>query len=136
MGRPDSRSSLESQSLYRRGHGVARVRPCLGVHQRQASRAHKSRSRCVGKSNAGTTLRSPWSKQCTTYCALGEVMNIKKLPVAFLVGGLVIKTLLVLLWRQWGSGGLLSLLIDYDPGARYFAERMTRLFFDYRGITF
>ena len=56
-------------------------------------------------------------------------MNIKKLPVAFLVGGLVIKTLLVLLWRQWGSGGLLSLLIDYDPGARYFAERMTRLFF-------
>jgi hypothetical protein len=63
-------------------------------------------------------------------------MNIKRLPVAFLVVGLVFKTLLVLLWRQWGSGGLLSLLTTYDPGARYFAEKMTRLFFDYGGITF
>jgi hypothetical protein len=63
-------------------------------------------------------------------------MNIKRLPVAFLIVGLVFKTLLVLLWRQWGSGGLLSLLTTYDPGARYFAEKMTRLFFDYGGITF
>lgn len=29
----------------------------------------------------------------------------------------------------------MNLLTSYDPGANYFAERMTRLFFDYRGIT-
>ena len=62
-------------------------------------------------------------------------MNIRRLPIAFLVLGLVFKTLLVLLWRYWGYGGLLNLAIYYDPGARYFAEKMTRLFFDYGGIT-
>jgi hypothetical protein len=63
-------------------------------------------------------------------------MNIRRLPIAFLVLGLVFKTFLVFLWRHGRSPGLLNLLTYYDPGARYFAERMTRLFFDYRGITF
>ncbi len=62
-------------------------------------------------------------------------MNIKRLPIAFLVVGLVFKTFLVFLWRLWKFPGLLNLLIYYDPGARYFAERMTRLFFDHGGIT-
>lgn len=63
-------------------------------------------------------------------------MNIRRLPIAFLVLGLVFKTFLVFLWRHGRSPGLLNLLTYYDPGARYFAERMTRLFFDYGGITF
>jgi hypothetical protein len=42
---------------------------------------------------------------------------------------------LVFLWRHGRSPGVLNLLIYYDPGARYFAERMTRLFFDCGGIT-
>lgn len=62
-------------------------------------------------------------------------MNIRRLPVAFLVLGLAFKTFLVLLWRHWSSGVLLKLLVYYDPGARYFAEKVTRLFFDYGGIT-
>jgi hypothetical protein len=62
-------------------------------------------------------------------------MNIRRLPIAFLVLGLAFKTFLVLLWRHRSSGGLLSLLIYCDPGARYFAEKVTRLFFDYGGIT-
>ena len=62
-------------------------------------------------------------------------MNIRRLPIAFLVLGLAFKTFLVLLWRYWHSGVLLNLLIYYDPGARYFAEKVTRLFFDYGGIT-
>ena len=63
-------------------------------------------------------------------------MNISRLPLAFLVVGLAFKTFLVLLWRHGGFPGLLNLLIYYDPGAHCFAERMTRLFFDYGGITF
>jgi hypothetical protein len=63
-------------------------------------------------------------------------MSIKRLPIAFLVVGIVFKALLVFLWRQGVSSSLLSLLTTYDPGANYFAEKVTRLFFDYRGITF
>jgi len=63
-------------------------------------------------------------------------MNVKRIPIAFLVAGLVFKTFLVFLWRHWKFPPLMSLLINHDPGARYFAERMTRLFFDYGGITF
>ncbi len=62
-------------------------------------------------------------------------MKIERLPIAFLAVGLVFKTLLVFMWRHGGSPGVLNLLIYYDPGARYFAERVTRLFFDYGGIT-
>jgi hypothetical protein len=63
-------------------------------------------------------------------------MNIRRIPIVFLVAGLALKTSLVLLWRYRKFPGLLNLLIYYDPGARYFAERLTRLFFDYGGITF
>jgi hypothetical protein len=62
-------------------------------------------------------------------------MNIKRLPIAFLVVGLALKALLVLLWRLWQIPSLPNLLIYYDPGARYLAERMTRLLFDHGGIT-
>lgn len=63
-------------------------------------------------------------------------MNIRRLPIAFLVLGLVFKTFLVLLWRNGRSPALLNLLTYYDPGARYFAEWLTRLFFNRGGITF
>ena len=62
-------------------------------------------------------------------------MNIKRLPIVLLVVGLAFKGILVVLWRLWQIPRLPDLLIYYDPGARYFAEVMTRLFFDYRGIT-
>lgn len=61
-------------------------------------------------------------------------MNIKRLPMAFLVVGLVFKTLLVFLWRLWKFPGLLNLLIYYDPGAFHFAEKMAGLFFDQRRL--
>ena len=64
-------------------------------------------------------------------------MNIRRLPIALLATGIVFKTSLVLLWRYHERfPGLPNLLIYYDPGARYFAEGLTRLFFDYKGITF
>ena len=62
-------------------------------------------------------------------------MNMRRLPIVLSALGLIFKTFLVLLWRHGRSPGLLNLLTNYDPGARYFAERMTRLFFDYGGIT-
>jgi hypothetical protein len=61
-------------------------------------------------------------------------MNIKRLPIAFLVVGLVFKTLLVFLWRLWKFPGVLNLLIYYDPGAFHFAEKMAGLFFDQRRL--
>jgi len=63
-------------------------------------------------------------------------MNIKRLPIAFLVVGLVSKSFLIFLWRHWKFPSLPNLLIYYDPAARYFAERVTRLRFDHGGITF
>jgi hypothetical protein len=56
--------------------------------------------------------------------------------MVFLVLGLTFKTFLVLLWKHGHSPSLLNLLTHYDPGARYFAEAMTRLFFDRGGFTF
>jgi hypothetical protein len=61
-------------------------------------------------------------------------MNINRLPIAFLVVGLAFKALLVLLWRLWRLPVLPNLLVYYDPGAFYFAEKMTRLFFDARRL--
>jgi hypothetical protein len=61
-------------------------------------------------------------------------MNIRRLPIAFLVLGLGIKALLVLLWRLWQLPVLPNLLVHYDPGAFHFAEKMTRLFFDPRRL--
>ena len=61
-------------------------------------------------------------------------MNIKRLPIVFLLVGLVFKALLVFLWRIWQLPGLPSLLIYYDPGARYFTEGITQFFFNRRGF--
>jgi hypothetical protein len=61
-------------------------------------------------------------------------MSIKRLPIMFLVGGLVFKALLVLLWRLFRLPEALSLLTIYDPGAFFFAEKVPALFFDLRGI--
>jgi hypothetical protein len=49
--------------------------------------------------------------------------------------GVVLKTSLILLWRYRSSAILGNVLVYYDPGARYFAEKVTRFFFDYGGIT-
>lgn len=64
----------------------------------------------------------------------GDPMNIRRLPVAFLLIGFVLKTLLVLLWRLWQPAVVLNLLIYYDPGGSYFAENMTSVFFDPRRL--
>ncbi len=63
-------------------------------------------------------------------------MNIKRLPIVFLVVGIVLKATLVLLWRLSQIPGILKLLVYYDPGAHHFAEGMTRLFFYHGGFTF
>ena len=62
-------------------------------------------------------------------------MSIKRLPITFLFGGVAFKALLVFLWKLWHLPLLANVLIYYDPGARYFAEEITRLFFDYGGLT-
>jgi len=62
------------------------------------------------------------------------INNIKRLPVIFLVVGLVLKTILVLPWRLSQAPGLLKLAIYYDPGAFHFAERSAGLLFDQRRL--
>jgi len=88
-----------------------------------------------GKTECGNNFTVPSVQTMRPVSHTRWVMNIKRLPIAFLVLGLVFKAFLVFLWRHARSPGLLSLLTYYDPGARYFAERMTRLFFDHGGIT-
>src|SRR5713226_5087224 len=88
----------------------------------------------MGESNARTALRPPRSKQCAAYRTLGVTMNIRRLPVAFLVVGLALKATLVFLWRLFPIPGILKLLIYYDPGAFHFAERAAKLFFDQRRL--
>ena len=61
-------------------------------------------------------------------------MNIKRLPVAFLLGGLALKTAVLLFWRLWQTPALLKLAIYYDPGAFHFAEKAAGLFFDQRRL--
>ena len=62
-------------------------------------------------------------------------MNIRRLPVMFLVGGVLIKALLVILWRVSNEPELMALLTTYDPGAFKFAESGAAMFFDQRRIT-
>lgn len=57
-----------------------------------------------------------------------------RLPVLFLIGGLALKSLTVLLWRTFRTPGVLDLLTTYDPGAFWFAERVSALVFDQRRI--
>lgn len=51
-----------------------------------------------------------------------------------LVGGLLVKALLVILWRVTRGPELMALLTTYDPGAFTFAEKGAALFFDQRRI--
>jgi hypothetical protein len=61
-------------------------------------------------------------------------MNIKRLPIVFLVVGIALKAMLVLLWRLSQIPAILKLLVYYDPGAFHFAEKMAGLFFDQRRL--
>ena len=61
-------------------------------------------------------------------------MNIKRLPVVFLLVGLALKTTVLLLWRLSQAPSLLKLAIYYDPGAFHFAEKAAGLFFDQRRL--
>jgi uncharacterized membrane protein AbrB (regulator of aidB expression) len=61
-------------------------------------------------------------------------MSIKRLPVAFLLGGLALKTAVLLFWRLWQTPTLLKLAIYYDPGAFHFAEKAAGLLFDQRRL--
>ncbi len=61
-------------------------------------------------------------------------MNIKRLPIVFLVVGIALKATLVLLWRLSQIPGILKLLVYYDPGAFHFAEKTAGLFFDQRRL--
>src|SRR5258708_17414463 len=55
-------------------------------------------------------------------------LRANRLPVAFLLLGLLFKTALVVLFRFWHTALILRLALYYDPGAWYFAEKMTNLF--------
>lgn len=57
-----------------------------------------------------------------------------RLPAAFLAAGIVVKGVLVLAWRWFHFPWVLNLLTTYDPGAFWFAEMVTPLFFDQRRI--
>lgn len=61
-------------------------------------------------------------------------MSIRRLPVMFLMGGLLVKALLVILWRVSKGPEFTALLTTYDPGAFTFAEKGAALFFDQRRI--
>jgi hypothetical protein len=61
-------------------------------------------------------------------------MSTKQLPVALLIAGATFKAVLVLSWRFWNTTHFAKLLTVYDPGAVYFAEKVTALFFDQRRI--
>lgn len=57
-----------------------------------------------------------------------------RLPIAFLSGGVLLKSLMVLAWRLFQPPRLFDFLTTYDPGAFVFAERGVSLFFDQRRI--
>jgi len=61
-------------------------------------------------------------------------MNIKHLPAIFLVVGLASKTALILVWKFFRVPFLLNLVINWDPGAFHFAERISGWFFDQRRL--
>jgi len=61
-------------------------------------------------------------------------MNTKRYPIVFLVGGMMLKGLLVLLSGLIQSAALVSLLTTYDPLAFAFANWGSSLFFDPRRI--
>ena len=59
-------------------------------------------------------------------------MNIKHIPLVFLVGGLLTKTMLVCLSHLVQSPVLITVLTDCDPGAFAFANWGSSLFFEER----
>ncbi len=61
-------------------------------------------------------------------------MNIARLPAILSIGGMGIKVLLILLWRIFQMPELLPFWSVYDPGALWFAERVSALLFEQRGI--
>jgi hypothetical protein len=61
-------------------------------------------------------------------------MNVKRLPLLFLIFGVLLKALLVALSTVSGSPALVTLLTTYDPGAFAFANWGSSLFFDSRRI--
>jgi hypothetical protein len=61
-------------------------------------------------------------------------MSIKRYAIAFMLGGIASKALLIQLWKLIQSPELLSFLTTYDPVARAFAERLASLFSNPKGI--
>ena len=59
--------------------------------------------------------------------------RMRRLPIVFLLGGIVLKTVLVLLWSLFKVPGLLRLLTTYDPGPLWLAEKTVAFLFP-RGI--
>lgn len=57
-----------------------------------------------------------------------------RLPIAFMFGGVLLKTSLIFAWRLFQPPELFNFLTTYDPGAFAFAERGASLFFDQRRI--
>lgn len=77
----------------------------------------------------------PWAQRTpVAECTEASTMTSKWLPAVFLVGGLVMKGLLLAVWKRFNSLALLNLLTTYDPGAFWFAEKTTALLFDQRRI--
>jgi hypothetical protein len=61
-------------------------------------------------------------------------MNIRRLPLAFLLGGILLKALLIVTWRVSRLPALLIVLMRCDPVAVFFAERTTAAFYDQRRL--
>ena len=61
-------------------------------------------------------------------------MNLKRIPLALFVMAVLVKLLLVVCWRLFHAGGLLSALTTYDPVAFVFAETIIGALFDQRRI--
>lgn len=61
-------------------------------------------------------------------------MARKRLLAVFLIGGMVVKGLLVIAWRLSKAPALLAVLTTYDPAGFWFAEKTTALLFDQRRI--
>lgn len=61
-------------------------------------------------------------------------MKLARLPLIFLIGGILVKGVLMLSWHYFGTPDLLNVLVAYDPGAFWLAEQVVPLVFDQRRI--
>jgi hypothetical protein len=89
----------------------------------------------VGEPDATTNVRPIGTLQRSSNCTLkGDMGSMKRLPIAFMVGGLLFKAGLEALWKLTGFPEIARLLTTFDPGAVWFATKVTSVLFDQRRI--